>query len=237
MSHTVIVDPGHGGHDPGALGTRLKEKDIVLKIANYLVPELKRNGINAIPTRTSDVYVEHKDRTDLAHKHNADLFFSIHINSSTNKGAEYISTFIYSYGGEKERAAKAVQEEIAKASGFRDVGIKLSGVWVLRKTRMPAILTENGFISNLDNEKWLSKDENLKKLAVASAKGICNYFNVPYKVLDNEEAIDINKPSDWAKSTWEDAIKKGYTDGTRPQDNITRQEAMAMIYKVLRLSK
>lgn len=229
--YTVIVDAGHGGRDPGAVAEILQEAKMTLTLSEFVIAELRRCGINAIPTRTSDVYVNLIERVDKANKENADLFLSLHGNSSDNKDANYISTFILSRGGEKERAAKLVQKEIVEATGFKDGGVKIGSFYVLRKTKMPAIIVEAGFISNKENKEWLLDNANLQKLSKAIARGVCNYFGIDYK--EGEEVDDEQKPSEWAKRVWEDATEKGYTDGTRPKDKATREEVMAMIYKVL----
>jgi N-acetylmuramoyl-L-alanine amidase len=84
---TIVIDPGHGGKDPGAVHKNIKEKDIVLKAAKKVAAKLKKNGYNIIMTRTEDVFIPLKDRTKIADSAKADLFVSIHCNAAPNKRA------------------------------------------------------------------------------------------------------------------------------------------------------
>lgn len=224
----VGIDPGHGGRDPGALG--ISEKDINLGIALHLNEALKRHGIDRVMTRTNDVTVSLKERTDFLNKHNVDLAVSIHVNSSTKPSADYISTFVLTTTEKAYNCAILVQREIVKVTGFTDGGVRTKNLHMLRETKMPAVLIEAGFISNPQQRDWLSKDENQKALAEGICKGICGYFGIPYK-----EVKKVQEVSSWAREARDWAVSVGITDGTRPKDNVTREEVWVMLYRFAKL--
>jgi len=183
----VCEDPGHGGYDPGACGNGLQEKDITLDIALRLRPLLIHNGIEVIMTREGDYapgHLEHDlngelyERVRIAENAKVDLFVSIHINSGGGTGEEVL---ISGTGGRAETAAKKVLPYLVQVGGWANRGVKTQNVLVLKETSMPAILTESGFIDNAADAAKL-KDSNFRQaLAVAHAKGICDYFGIQYK--------------------------------------------------------
>lgn len=109
---TVVIDPGHGGKDPGAIGPRgLKEKDVVLEIAKKLGRILKeRYGIRVVYTRTKDVFIPLNERTEIANSEKADLFVSIHTNASKKRNAKGIETYFLNWTNDKEAMRVAARE-------------------------------------------------------------------------------------------------------------------------------
>lgn len=185
----IGIDSGHGGKDPGAIGSAgLKEKDATLAVGLELDEMLRFNGFETVLTRTKDVFMELADRSNLLNKAKCDLAVSIHVNSATSKTANYISTFIQARGGKAETLAIFVQRHLAAATSWPDGGVRVQNLHMTRETAMPAILVELGFISNLDQEKWLAVPENQKKLAEAIAKGVCDFAGSPY-VKETESLI------------------------------------------------
>jgi len=183
----VMIDPGHGGYDPGAVGNGLQEKDITLSIALQLSPLLVYNGIGVGLTRTGDYAPNHLEndlngelnaRATLSNNYGADLFVSIHINSGGGTGQEVL---IAGTGGRAEQAANKVYDQINKVTGWANRGIKTQNVLVLNKTNCPAILTENGFIDSVSDSTKLKDPVFIHSLAVSHAKGICEYFGITYK--------------------------------------------------------
>jgi len=170
----IGIDPGHGGRDPGAIGpTRLYEKDVTLGISLELGRLLKAAELEPVFTRTDDRTVELITRTALLNNMKCDLALSVHINSATRQEANYISTFIQVEGGQ---LAQKVQNELVQATGWPDGGVRVKNLHMTRETKMPAILVECGFISNLEQEKQLRQPEFQRKLARAIADGVLAYL-------------------------------------------------------------
>ncbi|PEZ06123.1 N-acetylmuramoyl-L-alanine amidase [Priestia megaterium] len=181
----VVLDPGHGGHDPGAVSKiyNLKEKDINLKIALYIKEFLEiYKEVKIKMTRINDVFVSLENRVKIANKFKADIFLSIHVNSS--EGGTGFESFIYLETENKTlELQKVLHEEIMNVLNnnfkIKDRGTKKADFFVLRKTNMPAILTENLFIE-VDNE-LLKNEAFLKQLGQAHANGIIKFFEVERK--------------------------------------------------------
>lgn len=224
---TVVLDPGHGGKDPGALGKTAKEKDIVLavalKVGEYLKKEMP--DLNLVYTRNTDVFVPLDERAEIANKAKADLFVSIHANWISNPKIQGTETFVlglhrseenlevakkensviileddYStkyegfdpnqtesyiifelmqnvYLDQSIEAASAIQQQFEKRVGRHNRGVKQAGFLVLRKTAMPGILVELGFLSNQDEEKFMMSEEGQTYLASAIFRAIRDYKN------------------------------------------------------------
>jgi len=173
----IGIDPGHGGEDPGAVGQKgLKEKDVNLGVALELVKLLENNGFDVVITRRDDSFIELRTRSNLLNMADCAVAVSVHVNSSTDVKANYISTFIQSPGGKAEVLAGLVQQYLAETTRWPDGGVRQKNLHMTRETKMPAVLVELGFISNPDQEKWLKNLENRKKLSGDLFKGIYQYF-------------------------------------------------------------
>lgn len=181
----VFLDPGHGGSDPGAVANGLKEKDVVLKIARYTRDYLTKNygNVTVRMSRDSDVYPSLTQRANVANAWGADLFVSIHINAGGGIGYE---DYVYNGGVSNDtfKLQNALHTEISKLFGTNR-GKKRANYAVLRQTSMPAVLTENGFIDNKSDARFLKNDSNLRKLGEAHAKGIANYCGLKRKQAPN----------------------------------------------------
>ena len=184
---TIVLDPGHGGSDPGAIGpTGLQEKQVTLPIAEYLKSILEAKGAKVILTRTTDVDVygphasgvdELQARVNVANGNRADAFISIHINSFSNPNVGGIATYYFDGSDQSKKLASAVQGQIAEHSGFNgDRGIQPGNLYVLRHSLMPSILVELGFISNLKEEEHLKEMSTRQEFANELAKGLELYF-------------------------------------------------------------
>ncbi len=183
----IVLDPGHGGSDPGAIGpTGLQEKQVTLPIAEYLKSILEAKGAKVILTRTTDVDVygphasgvdELQARVNVANGNQADAFISIHINSFSNPNVGGIATYYFDGSDQSKKLASSVQEQIAEHSGFNgDRGIQPGNLYVLRHSLMPSILVELGFISNPKEEGHLKESATQKDFANELAKGLELYF-------------------------------------------------------------
>ncbi len=168
---TVIIDPGHGGMDPGAVYQGRQEKDDNLRLALAVGELLAGQGVDVLYTRTDDVYDSPYRKAMIANESGADYLISFHRNASPNAGsASGIQTLVYADRGVAAQMARDINRELV-ALGFRDLGvIERPGLAVLRRSRMPAVLIETGFIDNeADNQKF---DEEFEEIAAAIADGI-----------------------------------------------------------------
>ena len=145
--HTIVIDPGHGGKDPGAVYAGYKEKDIVLPIALYLGGFLS-NMVNCIYTRTADVYVPLRNRVFIANSVKADMFISVHVNASPKHNAKGEEIWIYPGSTKSAKLADNIATYIDEIVPGKFRGIKEGNFYVLRKTKMPAVLIEVGFLDN-----------------------------------------------------------------------------------------
>lgn len=175
----IVLDPGHGGSDPGAVGTGgLKEKDVNLDIAKRVYRLLKENtAAQVYLTRDSDRFVSLDARSSMANKLGADIFVSIHINAAENGRERGIETYAY-HSSPKGAWALAwyIQEQLVKELGLRDRGLKAGNFHVIRETRMNSVLLEIGFISDATEETLLAKSSTRERAAQAIFAGIMNYY-------------------------------------------------------------
>ncbi|WP_232699908.1 N-acetylmuramoyl-L-alanine amidase family protein [Brevibacillus daliensis] len=172
---TIVVDAGHGGSDVGAIGTQGNyEKDFTLAVSNYLIDYLKKHkDFEVIATRTTDVYPSLQKRVEIANNAGADMFISIHANSfsPTTQGTE-----TYYYNQNSSDLAKVVHKHLVNATGFPDRKVKQSGFYVIKNTKMPAVLTETGFLSNSYENSKLMSPQFQDKVAKALADAIVEYY-------------------------------------------------------------
>lgn len=199
----IFIDPGHGGHDPGAIGAKSKEAENVLAVALALDIKLKAQGHEVKLSRRTDTYLTLTQRANLANAWGADVFISLHDNSAVNKTATGFETFIFNNFKNKaseQQAVKlqtAVHNVILKDIGLRDRGMKRANFAVLRETSMPALLIEYGFISNLNDEKVIAYE--IEKQAQLTFEGINSYLGVKPTLSTSTEKgarkLNINSPS------------------------------------------
>lgn len=181
--YKICIDAGHGGIDCGAVNGNFYEKEAALIIACKLGRVLNLAGVEVIYTRTNDSNVELEERTAFANKNAADYFISIHLNAAANKQANGIETFAYSEGSVAHKLASAVQKELIARTGATDRKVKTANFYVLRKTAMPAILVETGFISNDVEAKALFSDGYQTIIANGISKAVLSFLGVEADVL------------------------------------------------------
>ncbi len=173
MAYTVYLDAGHGGYDNGATGYGRKEKDDNLKLTLAVGEALQRLGVDVGYTRVEDVYDSPLRKAQLANEAGADLFVSIHRNASTyNNRYDGVQTLLYDETGLKKEIADAINEALAEV-GFKNIGTEVrTDLAVLKRTEMPAMLIEAGFIdTEKDNQIF---DESFDEMADAIAYAIYN---------------------------------------------------------------
>lgn len=174
----IVVDPGHGGFDPGAIGySGLQEKDvnlnIALKVRNYLL----KDGYRVLMTREDDRFISLKQRVEKANTSKADLFVSIHINASSSEFSEGTETFLAPNKIDSSSSlAKTIQQELVDELNLYDRGVKEENLYVIKYTDMPAVLIEVGFISNPHEESLLESEIYRDRAARAIYRGITNYI-------------------------------------------------------------
>jgi N-acetylmuramoyl-L-alanine amidase len=170
----VIVDPGHGGSDVGAVGVGgLQEKDVVSPISYEVAQILEQNGVQAVLTRQDDRLVELEPRTQLANRLNATLFVSIHANAAYRAGASGVETYYYQSG---YRLAQYIQNSIMANLQMENRGVKQARFYVLRNSAMPAVLVETGFVTNSYDASILANPAQQSRMAQAIAQGILQYL-------------------------------------------------------------
>jgi len=168
----IVLDPGHGGKDPGAVGHGLQEAEINLRLAKCLAVEL-RSKHTVIMTRSVDEYLSLAQRCKISNNNNADLFVSLHCNAATNPNANGIETLCYSLSGRGYNYALKVQKSLVGGTGLVSRGVKARpDLYVLKHTKAPAILIELGFITNKKDAEWLKNPENIRLAARLIAQAI-----------------------------------------------------------------
>lgn len=176
---TIVLDPGHGGSDPGTVHFDLKEKDIVLNVGLLLEKKLKESGANVIMTRIDDRYVSLEERVRIANANNPDTFVSIHVNSVDNvpsaNGTETYWNRTYS-SEQSRKLANEIQKQLISKLQTKDRGIKEANFYVIRYTKAPSVLVELGFLSNEDEAKRLNDPAFQELAAEAIYEGLKQYF-------------------------------------------------------------
>ena len=173
------LDFGHGGKDPGAIGTNnTKESDTVLKIGMLIKNNLEKSCEKVITTREKDLYYSLDYRSNKANKENCDYFVSLHMNSSTNKSAKGCEVWVYDEKSKVYNLSKNICTNLSKAINTPNRGVKISKNFsVLRKTKMPALLIEIDFISNSSVEASLKSDKYIKDISDSISKSLLAFVN------------------------------------------------------------
>src|SRR5699024_4760907 len=166
----------------GATGFGLLEKNVTLKIAKYTRDHLNANYSGHIVrmSRSTDTTVSLSNRTNEANKWGADVLVSIHCNAFNGKARGY-EDFVYTHTKKSEPLQNAIHKEVSKLFNVNR-GKKKANFHMLRESKAVAVLTENGFIDNRQDNKFLKKDSNLKLLGEAHAKSIALYLGLNSKV-------------------------------------------------------
>lgn len=221
----VVIDAGHGGKDPGAMGTYSKEKDIALSVALQVGKYVEENlpGVEVIYTRKTDVFLDLKERSNIANRNRADLFISIHCNAAGNKGVYGTETFVMgtknfesnfdvvkrenavillednyeenyegfdpsspesymmfnlmqkAYISNSISLASKIETDFSTRVNRSSRGVKQAPFYVLWTTSMPSVLVELGFVSNINEEKFLNSKNGQTYLASAIYRSIKAY--------------------------------------------------------------
>jgi N-acetylmuramoyl-L-alanine amidase len=171
QSRTVVIDAGHGGYDRGGVpGQRISEKDKTLDVAQRLKRVLQASGYRVIMTRDSDVFIPLGTRVSIANSYRGATFVSIHFNCASRSGANGIET--YYYRSDSAGLAQSIHRNVVSGAPTENRGIRRRGFYVLRRTAIPSVLVECGFLTN-PTEGSLALNSNYRqKLAEQIARGI-----------------------------------------------------------------
>ena len=174
IKNKVVLDPGHGGTDYGAIREGINEKDITLDLAQRVASILKSKGYRYAMTRTDDIYLGLQDRCDYTEAENPEIFVSIHVNSAVATEPSGLET--HYYHEESKELAETIQKHLVKNIDSKDRGIIKSKFYVINHTDVPAVLVETGFLSNPDERAELVTEKRKDATAKAIAEGIIEYL-------------------------------------------------------------
>ncbi|MGP0586160.1 N-acetylmuramoyl-L-alanine amidase family protein [Paenibacillus timonensis] len=177
--YRIVIDPGHGGKDPGANSVSgREEKEFTLALARKVVDLLQQDPtFEPYLTRTSDEFIELEDRSKVANELHADALISLHGN--TYEGPENVSgteTYYYAEGDGSRELAENIHQHLIEALDFRDRGVRQEEWKVLRTSEVPAVLAEIGFLTNAGNESVLLSEAGQDKAAQAIVEALKDYF-------------------------------------------------------------
>lgn len=170
---TVVIDPGHGGHDKGGQWGLVYEKHLALDTAARLENELKQRGYRTVMTRRSDYFISLPERVRITKKYRNAIFVSIHYNYTWKRSVSGIETFYTS--AQSKPLAQLVQSNMMRKVRTNDRGAKFARYYVIRNNSCPAILVECGFVSNNQERARMKSAWWRQSLAVGIANGIDKY--------------------------------------------------------------
>lgn len=174
IKNKVVIDPGHGGTDYGAIREGINEKDITLDLSQRIVSELKSKGYKTALTRTDDTYLGLQERCDFTEEENPELFVSIHVNSAVATEPYGIET--HYYHEQSKELAEIIQKHLIKNINTKDRGIIKSKFYVINHTDVPAVLVETGFLSNTEERSELITDKRKQATVKAITDGIIEFL-------------------------------------------------------------
>lgn len=175
-ARTVVIDAGHGGHDRGGVpGQRYSEKVYALDVAQRLEKRLRSAGFKTVMTRNGDYFVSLGGRCAIANRQRNAVFISVHFNSAKREGANGIETYYYT--GQSAGFASAVHGQVLRAARTENRFVRRRGFFVIRKTRIPAVLAELGFLTNRSEGKRIATSSSYRQeLADALARAIISKY-------------------------------------------------------------
>jgi N-acetylmuramoyl-L-alanine amidase len=169
----VVIDPGHGGRDPGAIGIGgIQEKNVTLDIGQKLAERLRRQGIDVVMTRDSDIELDLAPRVAIAERAKADFFVSIHANSINMSRPDVSGLETYYHHKNSALLADKIHGEVLQTTGIVDRRVRTARFYVIRNTSMPAVLLEVGFVTGAEDASRLADPAYRSRTADAIAAGI-----------------------------------------------------------------
>ncbi|MGG4491630.1 N-acetylmuramoyl-L-alanine amidase [Metabacillus idriensis] len=189
LNKVIVIDPGHGGKDPGAIGNGMQEKDVTLAVGKTAADKLKKLGYDVHMTRSDDTFLSLNERTDFSYSKKAGVFVSLHMNSSTATSANGTETFATNGSGsfstasmtDKEKADSAklaafIQSRLVTALKTTNRGIKEEAFYVIDKNYTRSVLIEMGFISNKNDASIFKTNSGRDTAAEAIAQGVNDFY-------------------------------------------------------------
>lgn len=170
---TVIIDPGHGGHDKGGQWGMVYEKHLALDTATRLESELKKRGFRTVMTRRSDYFISLPERVRIASRYSDAIFVSVHYNYTWKQDASGLETYFHS--GQSQPLASYVHSGIMSKVRAINRGVKFARFYVIRNTTCPSILVECGFVSNSNERNRMKSAYFRQSLAEGIAEGITRF--------------------------------------------------------------
>lgn len=181
QNRIIVLDPGHGGKDPGAVNGSYTEKAITLKVGTLVKQKLEAAGAKVFMTRTGDTYPTLQDRVDFTDANYGEIFVSIHVNSAASSSAQGAETFYAVTTGDMYQEdidlATFVNSQIVTNLNMKNRGVKSAQYYVIRNQLIPAVLVELGFISNDSDRNKLTNDRYVELYAESIFKGIQQYYS------------------------------------------------------------
>ncbi len=281
---TVVIDAGHGGHDPGAMGKLTQEKKLNLEVSQRLEQQIKLHhpDVKVVMTRKNDVFLTLQQRADIVNKNNADLFICIHTNAAENRNVTGTETFVLGvdkmqsnldvamrenavmlleddyqttyegfdpnsvdsyimfelmqdqYIDQSLNFATLVQHQFTDI-GRSDRGVRQAGFWVLHKSACPSVLIEMGFISNINEEKYLASDKGKEDITNSIYQAFEQYksaYDRKHGIVKASQAE--SKPAEAKAAKPEEAAKPAEAKAAKPAETAKPAEAQAAkpVYKV-----
>lgn len=182
----IFIDPGHGGPDPGAVGNGVTEEFVNLNVSLELARLLRNAGFDVRLYRTTsdENVLENKNadlrnRAAMANQWDADYFISIHTNSSVRPDTSGVEAYVYRLGGSSERLAQSIVNSVSEELGSRNRGVMQANFAVLKRTNMPAVLVELGYLTNATEALNLNSPAWQRAVAEAIFNGIVNDIGLP----------------------------------------------------------
>ena len=283
---TVVIDAGHGGHDPGAMGKLTQEKKLNLEVSQRLEQQIKLHhpDVKVVMTRKNDVFLTLQQRADIVNKNNADLFICIHTNAAENRNVTGTETFVLGvdkmqsnldvamrenavmlleddyqttyegfdpnsvdsyimfelmqdqYIDQSLNFATLVQHQFTDI-GRSDRGVRQAGFWVLHKSACPSVLIEMGFISNINEEKYLASDKGKEDITNSIYQAFEQYksaYDRKHGIVKASQAESKPAEAKAAKPAEAKADKPAEAKADKPAEAAKSAEAEAAkpVYKV-----
>ncbi|WP_342544610.1 N-acetylmuramoyl-L-alanine amidase [Lysinibacillus sp. FSL W7-1291] len=180
QNRIIILDPGHGGKDPGTVKGSVSEKSITLKVSTQVKQLLENAGAKVYMTRTGDTYPSLQDRVDFTQANYGEIFVSIHVNSAANASAQGTETYYAISTGDMYQEdidlATFVNNQIVNNLNMKNRGVKQEQYYVIRNMVIPSILVELGFLTNTEDHNKMTNDQYVKLFAESIYNGILQYY-------------------------------------------------------------
>ncbi|GAA3351087.1 N-acetylmuramoyl-L-alanine amidase [Lysinibacillus sp. FSL M8-0216] len=180
QNRVIILDPGHGGKDPGTVKGSVSEKSITLKVSTQVKQLLENAGAKVYMTRTGDTYPSLQDRVDFTQANYGEIFVSVHVNSAANSSAQGTETYYAISTGDMYQEdidlATFVNNQIVNNLNMKNRGVKQEQYYVIRNMVIPSILVELGFLTNTEDHNKMTNDQYVNLFAESIYNGILQYY-------------------------------------------------------------